>query len=271
MKNNGSTPEHKHNSPHHHIPNAEGIDLEVTGTEAEEALQADDADKTKEPRKGIYKFFNIHVIFALLLILVVFLIYNRISNWGVKVDLDEIFKDGPGTYEDHLDSILPLLDADRNIINGKDPATIVAFGNAPFADDKGSEDNLANLIAERTNATVYNCSVTNSYLAAGNGDMDVFTFYWLAHLATGSDIKHYYTDAKETMGEAYPKDADEVISLLTTIDFNNVDVITIMYDATDYLLGHGMYTDALTTDIDTFTGNLEAGIELIQEIGRAHV
>ena len=37
-----------------------------------------------------------------------------------------------------------------------------------------------------------------------------------------------------------------------------------MYDASDYLAGHEMYSDQNSTDIMQFTGNMEAGIELLQ-------
>ena len=44
-----------------------------------------------------------------------------------------------------------------------------------------------------------------------------------------------------------------------------MDVITLMYDGSDYLAGHNMYSDENPTDIQQFTGNMEAGIELIQQ------
>ena len=54
------------------------------------------------------------------------------------------------------------------------------------------------------------------------------------------------------------------IGKLILIDFDKVDIITIMYDATDYLLGHNMYNFDNPTDITQFAGNLEASIELLQ-------
>lgn len=273
MKKHNKTPKSMHNSPENHIPDIEIIDLENDGTLPEENIsvqQEDDADWTDDnnagySRKGIFKFLNIHVIFILLVVIIVFVIVNRISNWGVKVDLDEIFKDGPGTYEDNLDSLLPLLDEDRNIIHAGEPLDILVFGNAPFADDRDSEDGLANMIAEMTGATVHNCAISDSYLAGNYEDMDIFCFYWLVHLASSDKVDHYYTDAKELLGDAYPEDADEVIETLSNIDMNEIDVVTVMYDATDYLLGHNMYSDSNSTDIYQFTGNLEAGIELLQD------
>ena len=272
MKKNNISPVSLHTSPEHHTTDLEIIDLENTGnapaqpdmeqSEAEDEWQ--DNETEESPRKGIYKFFNIHVIFLLLVVVIVCIIFVRIKNWGVTVDLDEIFKDGPGTYEDNLDSLLPLLDEERNIIHAEEPLNILAFGNAPFADDRDSEDGLANIIEEMTGATVYNCAVSNSYLAANDEDMDMFSLYWLIQLVHSDKIDHYYTEVKESLGDAYPDDADEVIETLSNIDLNEIDVVTIMYDATDYLLGHNMYSDENSTDIYQFTGNLEAGIELLQ-------
>lgn len=69
------------------------------------------------------------------------------------------------------------------IIN--DASNIVVFGNAPFADDRDSSDNLANLIAKETDTTVYNCSISGSYLAAQQlnydptvAPMDAYCLYW---------------------------------------------------------------------------------------------
>ena len=68
------------------------------------------------------------------------------------------------------------------------------------------------------------------------------------------------------MGDDFPEEGQEVYNLIKSIDFNDVDVLTIMYDAGDYFAGHLMYNDEEITDIRTFSGNLTAGIELIQNV-----
>ncbi len=232
-----------------------------------------DDNQDEPPKKGIRSFLNMHVIFAITAVFLIGGIFFSIKNWGVKVDLDEIFKDGEGEYSDTLDSILPLLN-DSGVNPADDGVTnIVCFGNAPFADDRGSEDNLANIIARETGATVYNCSVGESYLAAlspffdsNNQPLDAYNFYWLVTLATKGPIEHFFADSAETLGDATPAEAEEVFNTLTTLDFNKVDVVAIMYDASDYLAGHYMYNDANHTDISYFTGNMEAGIELLKSV-----
>lgn len=262
MKKNNNT--QKHNTPDSDFIDLDALDNLNNANSTEDVEDIEDIEDTKASKKGISRFFNVHVIFlCLLLVIGGFMVY-RIKNWGVQVDLDEIFKDGPGTYEDSFDTVLPLLDEDLNIIMHEEPATILMFGNSPLADDRDSEDGLANMIADMTGATVYNASIGDSYLACEDVDMDMFTLYWLVHLACGSDVSHKYIEGQEILGDAYPEDAHEAIEILSSIDMNEVDIVTIMYDATDYLMGHGMFDDANVTNIYTFTGNLEASIELLQ-------
>ena len=261
-----------------HIPDINIIDLEHDGNISEDSPVSEE-DRTveenmEEPtsKKGIRSFLNMHVLLLLVFVIFVVCIVIKFQNWGERIDISQIESDNSGTYHDVLDHFLPLMDADGHIVETGDVDTIVCFGNAPFADDRDSKDNLANLIAKETGATVYNCSVSNSYLASqwpffdsDQAPMDAYCFYWLATYATTDGlIENYYKDAARILGNDTPAEADEVLELLDTIDFNEVDVITVMYDASDYLMGHGMYDDENPTNIQRFTGNLEAGIELFQ-------
>lgn len=265
----------------HSIPDLEVIDLEENNTfddSLADQRAEDNESATPSVASGSGKRFpriNMHIVLLAVFVIFVGGIVYKIKNFGEYVDLDEIFKDGKGTYEDTLDEILPLMDGEGNRIatNYDDGLTIVAFGNAPFADDRDSKDSLANIIAEMTDAKIYNCSISGSYLASQRpmilpteSPMDVYTFYWLSMLASGSEIMNSFSESKETLGENLPPEVDEVLNTLTTLDFSTVDVIVIMYDATDYLLGHQMYSDENSTDIEQFTGNLEAGIGMFQAV-----
>lgn len=221
---------------------------------------------------GIRRFLNVHVFFALVMIVVIGLVAYRFTHWGQRVSQSDIFKDGQGSYDDSWDSILPLTDENGQMVI-TDASNIVLFGNAPFADDRDSSDSLANLIAKETGANVYNCSISGSYLAAQelNFDptvaaMDAYCLYWLVNLATGAPIDNYYVQAAEQLGDKTPTDAEEVINTLKTLDFNTIDTVAIMYDATDYLLGNPMYNDDNPTDPTQFTGNLEASLDVLQSL-----
>ena len=225
-------------------------------------------EEAADKKKFIKPTFFLHILFLFALVLIFFLIINSIRNYGRHENLD----DYEGNYDPEvLDSIMPLLPQDGVEIVDDGVTTIVAFGNAPFADDRDSEDSLANIIEDMTGAKIYNVAVQDSYLAAEGATlssdiapMDAFNFYWLTTAFCLRNNDFVYEDIFKTLGAEIPQDGLEAYELLMDIDFSTVDVIAIMYDGSDYLAGHGMYSDANDTDIQQFTGNMCAGIDLIK-------
>ena len=235
---------------------------------------AEEYDDYDEPLSGFQTWFSKakwHLAFAAAAICIIFLAYNRIMNYGVRDNLNNY----EGNYDlENFDNIMPLIEKDGVEPVDDGVTTIVAFGNAPFADDKGSEDNLASMIERKTGATVYNLAVEGSYLAMAGDNlgidmaepMDTFNFYWLT---TAFCLRNAVLDTYDTVLNAYsdvlPQSGIDAYNTMMSIDFNQVDVIVLMYDGSDYLAGHQMYSDENSTDIYQFTGNMEAGIELIQQ------
>lgn len=211
-----------------------------------------------------------HILFAAAVIAIICLVGYRILNYGVLKNLDDY--DG-STGDEVFDAPFSLEAAGGTRTEDPDSVTtIVFFGNAPFADDRDSADSLANLIGASTKATIYNVSVSGSYLAADGATLsssiaplDAFNFYWLTTAFCLRNNDYIYQDIFQTLGDNLPPDGMEAYNTLLSIDFSTVDVIAIMYDGADYLAGHNMYSDDNDTDIQQFTGNLEAGIELIKQ------
>lgn len=216
---------------------------------------------------------NWHVILLVVLIFsVVFIIY-RITNWGTVVDLNNLGTIDETDYDvEVLDNIL------ENIYNGDNPAAtdgvtnIVLLGNDTFAQNRGTNDDMAKLIADLSGANVYNCAFTGSYLASTNYSinpdsdiMDAFNLYWLT-TAFAIDNLQPYEDLFAQYGDQISPEAKETFETLCSIDFNTVDVIGIMYDANDYLAAKPLVNMESSTDVCSFTGNLEASIELIQDV-----
>ena len=285
MKNNDTSSQIPQEGQHH-IPNLDIIDLDkgtnADSTSQEEFEEAYDSPKTRRnnSKKNSGNFpvrINTHLILLIAAILLVAGIAYRFTHWGIQLDINEINnREDDEEYLSLLNAIdiyLPLMNADGEpiFIEYGEGTTILAFGNSPFADDRDSNDNLAKMIEEMTGATVYNCSVSGSYLAAGypylDTDMspiDIFNFYWLCTLTVCDDVDNAYLSTVEKLGDNAPPEAMEVFNTLKSLDLNTIDVITIMYDGTDYLAGHEMYNDNNESDIQQFTGNMVAGIKLLQ-------
>lgn len=247
-------------------------DWEQEQEQYEEDIEDENEQAPKNPVLAFFSRINWHIVFAVAVLIIIGLVVYRFKTFGKIIDLSQI----EGKDEnDILDSILPLIvpkDKELSVVDDG-ITTIVAFGNAPFADDRDSSDNLASLIAEKSGATVYNCSVEGSYLTAKETTLlpeteplDAFNFYWLTTLMCLNDdsVRNNYQRTFASLGDAVPDGAKEAYNTLTTLDFNKVDVVTLMYDGSDYLDGRDMYDDVNPTNIQTFTGNMEAGIELIQ-------
>lgn len=216
--------------------------------------------------KKINKQNLIHIGFAAIVVIVIVVIATKFLNFinGDVISNDEFNETAENVQEiENMDYILPVVLTEEQLPEDDGVNTVVCFGNAPFADDRDSENNLCNMIAELTDATVYNLSFPDSTLSHKD-DLDgpyMFSFYWLA---TGFCIDNYVIYENLDKIDNYDPLWDETIDLMRSIDFNTVDTIVIMYDATDYLLGRPIYNIADLDDPTQFTGAMTAGIELIQ-------
>ncbi len=263
---------HSDNHNRKNIPPMDIIDLDQTDIPTEKDIEA-----TKEPnhKESFFEKYilrvNLHIVLLLVFVgCIGFLVY-RFSNWGtiIKSDYDPNNVNTEFEIESH-DNILPLLIDEEDMPADDGVRTIVAFGNSPFADARDTDDNLATMIEELSGAVVFNCSVADSFLAAtepfidaDKEPMDAFNFYWLVTLATVDNSQAYEYILSEK-GDLIPEDAKEAYETLANLDFNTVDVIAIMYDGADYLNGRYVYNPDNLTDVQSFYGNLCAGIELIQ-------
>lgn len=255
--------------------NADGSISDTPVTESMRASKKRTDHAEDEPESFFEKYIlriNWHIVVLLVFILCIILLVYKFNTWGTRVQSDY----DPNNVNTELeietyDNILPLLIKDELAPPDDGIRTVVAFGNAPFADLANTEDSLVNLIEDLSDAVVYNCAVADSYLAASEATfnakvepMDAFNLYWLTTLFT-LDNTSIYKSAFKNLGDNVPEDALQAYETLTTLDFNNVDVIAIMYDGSDYLDGRLIYNPDNLTDIQSYYGNLSASIDLIQQ------
>ena len=276
MKNTNSSHNKLKEEHIHSIPDIDIIDLDSDMENPPDMppdfIPEPDTETVPLPKR-ILSHINIHIVLLVVVLAFISGIAYKILTWGVLVDPDDIL---PGDYDNSNDIILPLTDDKGHVLRNdySGNINILAFGNAPFADDRGSEDNLLSMIEEMTGATIYNCSVSGSYLAAELPylqedicPMDAFNFYWLCFLALNDEtVAGKYRRAVELLGDNAPPEAMEVYDTLTSLDLSTVDVIMFMYDGSDYLAGHGILNMENDMDPQQFTGNMEAGLALLQDI-----
>lgn len=230
-------------------------------------------EQPQESKKSNWKKYvlNPHTLLILIAVIIIVFIIIRLKNWGIRVDQDYIdqhgiYTDGRDTY----DVIYPLMDEDGSLLANKSPHTILFFGNAPFADDRDSENGVVNMIAKATGAKTYNCSVAGSYLAAKSptlkdtdSGLDVYNFYWLTLYLSLKGLDYFDWLEINPNATALPE-TKQLRETLETIDMNTVDTIAIMYDGSDYLAGSLMNNPERDDDVMSFTGNLLAGLRVLR-------
>ncbi len=259
------------------LENDKNIDYEEM-IQSEDYLVSEESDQepVTQKKSAIDFFLNInwHLVLLIVFILSVILIIFMIRGWGRVVDLNEIPSDvdpNVDPYIEVLDNILPHTDAEGSPAAMDDVTKVVLFGNDPFAADYGTSSNVGEMIAELSGATVYNCAVSGSRLvpetylySVQEAPMDAFNFYWITTFL-GYEGVDFCEQSLTYAPESLPAEAEEAYRTLCSIDFSTIDVIGIMYDAKDYLEGNNLYNPENETDIHTYYGNLNAGIQLLQE------
>ncbi len=145
---------------------------------------------------------------------------------------------------------------------------ILILGNDTVAYDKGGT-NIAELIADKTGATVYNGAFPGTYLACQtdsydkmlDNPIDSFSFFWLTDsIQTNNwDIQQ---NALNNLPSEYDKEEfRETLNLLESIDYQSIDLLLIYYDGHDYLAQHPINNPTNMFDISTmegcFTGSYE--------------
>lgn len=218
--------------------------------------------------RNIISKINFHIVFIFSVVLIVCVAFLRLNAWNNRA---LIIEDDDGTSTDFdvelLDNLVPYTYEGVSPKAAED-MVIACFGNAPFADDKDTSSGLANLIAAKTGATVYNFAFEGSYLSSKGYSIpdnynDLFSLYWLTTIFTvdNDQIVDQYLAGNPDASI----DRKATLSLLQNLDFNTVDVVAIMYDGSDYLDERGMYNRDDCNNIQHFAGALHASIELMKQ------
>ncbi|MBQ9512638.1 MAG: hypothetical protein IJR58_05550 [Lachnospiraceae bacterium] len=209
------------------------------------------------------------IMLAILIIVVMLLVWNRGRETGFDInevstefdteELDQVFY----VPEEDLATSQAATDVKLNIL---------FLGNDALSDgDENARipDYVASYLKEHSDEEVHvsNAAVAGSRIAAKSAQYDamypydlVSFFYTASYIASGdfSFMERYATDT----GSATASSAAQV---LKETDFSALDMIVVMYDATDYLNGTPVFNPGNAYDQITYCGALKSGIMAIKE------
>ena len=147
------------------------------------------------PAKKTHIPLNLHIIFLSLIVIIIGTIAFKLYKWdkGVPLEDDPDFQESDFDIE-VLDSIIPLAPDKLEGHEDDGVTTILCLGNDPFSLGRDEDYGLANQIAEKSGATVYNGSFTGSTVSAAYAAYN--DGYWmdalsLSYLAEGICTRNF--------------------------------------------------------------------------------
>ena len=229
--------------------------------------QQEEIREATENKRGGRSHMNIHVILLSVIALIVGFSAYKLYQWnkGVPSDYDPNYQTTDFDVE-ALDTIIPLAPDKLEGHEDDGVTTILCLGDDPFSLDQG-ENGLAEQIAAKANATVYNGSFSGTTIAVLNPtfmdwySIDAFSFYTVAKSLSSGDFDFM----REVVDYGYDENYLRTTEMLAALDMNTVDVICIMYDGSDYINKRACENPDDPYDPVTYTGALRSGIEAIQE------
>ncbi len=240
--------------------------------EQDEEFYFDDFDtespEGKNPKRR--RKININLILLGIIGVLVFIIAFRLIKWniGTRSDYDP---DAINTSFDVevQDVIIPLAQDKLQGHEDDGKTTILCLGDEPFSDDQ-TQTGLAGQIGTIGGVDVIAAPFPGSRVASYNalydpsteqGLADVFNLYYVANAINTGNFEALETAAALMGDDTYSSS----VNMLKSIDFNDIDIIVIMYDASDYMTLSPVDNANDVDDIQTYTGALKRSLELIQE------
>ncbi len=212
---------------------------------------------------------TVHLVLIGVIVLMLFYGLIRLILWNIGQDSGYDPNADSTEYEtEALDYIQPL---DRKLLEGREDdgiTTILCLGNDPFSDERGPEG-LAELIASKCDATVYNCAFPSSCISmkyqeySDSYPLDALSLYLVTASLCGGDyalMEHAVNQLTQGQDAAVA-----ALDTLKNVDFAKVDMLVMMYDLNDYRDGRSLVD--LNNDINllTWAGALNASIQQIQQ------
>lgn len=140
--------------------------------------------------------------------------------------------------------------------------TIVNFGDSIFG-NKRDPFSVSYALENLTGATVYNCGFGGTDMAArSSATWDAFSMYRLAYAIANNDFSLQDTAIEDTTAgllSYFPS----TLSLLKSIDFNDVDIITIAFGTNDFTGNIVLDNESDPDDTTKFCGALRYSLDQI--------
>lgn len=218
----------------------------------------------------------IHAVLLIAIAAVAVAAAVRFLIWNQGIDIQSLGIDteaNKNRYNVEVnDSMIYLTDDQLAGHEDDGVTTILCLGDDPFSRDR-TDTGLAGQIAALGggSVSVINAAFPSSQITCENAtyqtdsieDMDdIFNLFYVSYAITIGDFSSF-----ETVASMHSDDPayGEAVEALENTDFDKVDMIAIMYDASDYINEATMQNPDNPDELTTYVGSLSNSIKLLQE------
>ncbi len=222
--------------------------------------------KVIKKKKATIQQYNFHLIFFIVVIvlflfaIIKFVLWSKGETSGY--DPNEINTEFDVETMDHIQ---PMDTSRFEGIEDDGVTTLLCLGNSPFADNKG-ESGLAQTLARKMGGVAYDGSFAGTYQTMYNKTFqDTYNPDGLSLYSVVSAICSGDFSLVERVAATVGETEVQTVNMLKNLDYTTVDMLVIMYDLSDYIAGRPLYNQTDNNDVITWTGSLNASLELIEE------
>lgn len=233
-------------------------------------VETEDIEEMNGPgKKGFH--INIHVILIAAIVCVLGISAYELMRWnrGEAIALDP--NEDTSMFDiEVLDELIPMAPEDYAGHTFDDETTVLLLGNGDLSMSREDDRGLDKLIADAAGVTVYNATFPHPTLATRNLAMieqnypdDIYSLSYLADAICTGDFSEidrvtatYHQDGNFTQSAA---------KVLKSVDYDNLDVIVIMYDASDYFQARAIENPKDDEERCTIVGSLNYAIRRIKQ------
>lgn len=214
--------------------------------------------------KKFHISWHLVLLAVIIIIAAISIIKLVIWNKGTQSDYDPNNL-AEGYDIEALDTIIPHSQAKLEGHADDGVTTILCLGNNPLSDET-AENSFTAQLASMTGATVLNGGFSESTIGAKYSaynesyPRDNFNLPYVAESICTKDFTRLEYAASLEESPKYM----EAVETLKNTDYNNVDIIAIVYDAADYLARIPADNPNDPYELSTYTGGLRNAIEDIQ-------
>lgn len=149
---------------------------------------------------------------------------------------------------------IPNLVIPKSYFQGK---IVVNFGDSIYGNRRPPND-ISTELAALTGATVHNCAFGGCRMSAHTGHWDAFSMYRLADAIVSGN---WSLQDEAINYEDRTSYAEEPLAILKSLNFNEVDVVTIAYGTNDFTASIDLENTDNVNDTTVFAGALRYSIE----------